>query len=53
MVRPIVLLATQSIIQVFAGYMDTIYGCMYILFTMFPQVFGESYQEKNGMACLN
>lgn len=53
MVRPFVLLATQPIIQVFAVYMAIIYGCMYILLTTFPQVFGDIYHETTGIASLN
>ncbi len=53
LVRPFVLLTTQPIIQVFAVYLAIIYGCMYILLTVFPQVFGEIYNEEPGIASLN
>ncbi|GAK67647.1 MFS multidrug transporter [Moesziomyces antarcticus] len=53
LVRPFVLLTTQPIIQVFAVYMAILYGCMYILLTVFPQVFGTIYNEEPGIASLN
>lgn len=53
MVRPFVLLATQPIIQVFAVYMAILYGCMYILLTVFAEVFGQIYNERPGIASLN
>ncbi|CBQ69386.1 related to MFS multidrug transporter [Sporisorium reilianum SRZ2] len=53
LVRPFVLLTTQPIIQVFSVYLAIIYGCMYILLTVFPRVFGEIYNEKPGIASLN
>lgn len=53
LVRPFVLLTTQPIIQVFAVYLAIIYGCMYVLLTVFPQVFGEIYNEEPGIASLN
>lgn len=52
-VRPVVLLSTQPIIQVFSLYIAIIYGCMYILLTVFPQTFGDIYGEKPGIASLN
>ncbi len=49
-VRPFELLTTQPIIQVFSMYMAIVYGCMYILLTVFPRVFGDIYGEDPGIA---
>ncbi|SOV07935.1 uncharacterized protein UDID_07116 [Ustilago sp. UG-2017a] len=53
MVRPFVLLETQPIIQVLAIYMAILYGCMYILLTVFAETFGKMYKERPGIASLN
>ncbi|SPO40368.1 related to MFS multidrug transporter [Pseudozyma flocculosa] len=53
LVRPFILLTTQPIIQVFSVFMMILYGCMYILLTVFPLVFEETYGERPGVASLN
>ncbi|SPO24007.1 related to MFS multidrug transporter [Ustilago trichophora] len=53
LVRPFVLLTTQPIIQVFSIYLAIIYGCMYVLLTVFAEVFGRIYNERPGIASLN
>ena len=53
LIRPFILLATQPIIQVLSAYMAVMYGCMYLLLTVFPVTFSEIYNERPGIASLN
>lgn len=53
LVRPIVLLTTQPIIQVFTLYQAILIGTYYILLVTFTRVFTETYLETTGIASLN
>ncbi|PWN49960.1 MFS general substrate transporter [Violaceomyces palustris] len=53
LIRPFILMATQPIIQALSIYMFILYGCMYLLLTVFPKVFEETYGERPGIASLN
>ncbi|KAN0062201.1 hypothetical protein ACQY0O_005381 [Thecaphora frezii] len=53
LVRPFILLTTQPIVQVLSALMTVLYGSMYILLTVFPSVFEQTYGEKPGVASLN
>ena len=53
LVRPIVLLTTQSIIVVLALYQAIIVGTFYILLVLFTRIFEETYNESLGIASLN
>lgn len=53
LVRPIVLLTTQPIIQVFTLYQAILIGTYYILLVTFTRVFTETYHETTGIASLN
>ncbi|KAG5724432.1 hypothetical protein E4T56_gene15885 [Termitomyces sp. T112] len=50
MVKPIVFLATEPIVQVFALYMAVLYGVLYLSITTFVEVFTGLYGETSGIA---
>ncbi|KAJ7715688.1 MFS general substrate transporter [Mycena metata] len=50
MVKPIVFLATEPIVQVFALYMAVLYGVLYLSLTTFVKVFTIQYNEGPGIA---
>ncbi|KAJ7776238.1 MFS general substrate transporter [Mycena metata] len=50
MVKPIVFLATEPIVQVFAIYMAVLYGVLYLSLTTFVKVFTIQYNEGPGIA---
>ncbi|KAJ7115598.1 MFS general substrate transporter [Mycena crocata] len=50
MVKPIVFLATEPIVQVFALYMAVLYGVLYLSLTTFVKVFTIQYNENLGIA---
>ncbi|KAJ7858270.1 MFS general substrate transporter [Mycena olivaceomarginata] len=50
MVKPIVFLATELIVQVFALYMAVLYGVLYLSLTTFVKVFTIQYSEGPGIA---
>ncbi|KAG7095089.1 hypothetical protein E1B28_005876 [Marasmius oreades] len=49
-VKPIVYLATEPIVQVFALYMAVLYGLLYLSLTTFVKVFTLQYGENSGIA---
>ncbi|KAJ7191568.1 MFS general substrate transporter [Mycena pura] len=50
MVKPLVFLATEPIVQVFALYMAVLYGVLYLSLTTFVKVFTIQYNEGSGIA---
>ncbi|KAF8890418.1 MFS general substrate transporter [Infundibulicybe gibba] len=50
MVKPLVFLATEPIVQVFALYMAVLYGVLYLSLTTFVKVFTDQYGETTGIA---
>ncbi|THU96909.1 MFS general substrate transporter [Dendrothele bispora CBS 962.96] len=50
MVKPIVFLLTEPIVQVFALYMAVLYGVLYLSLTTFVKVFTDQYGENSGIA---
>ncbi|KAJ7679300.1 MFS general substrate transporter [Mycena polygramma] len=50
MVKPMVFLATEPIVQVFALYMAVLYGVLYLSLTTFVKVFTLQYGEGTGIA---
>ncbi|KAJ7452836.1 MFS general substrate transporter [Mycena latifolia] len=50
MVKPIVFLSTEPIVQVFALYMAVLYGVLYLSLTTFVKVFTIQYNEGPGIA---
>ncbi|GLB33199.1 putative MFS polyamine transporter [Lyophyllum shimeji] len=50
MIKPIVFLATEPIVQVFALYMAVLYGVLYLSLTTFVKVFTDQYGETIGIA---
>ncbi|PWN92988.1 polyamine transporter 1 [Acaromyces ingoldii] len=53
LVRPIIMLTTQPIIQIFTLYQAVLVGTFYILLVTFTRVFTETYHESTGIASLN
>ncbi|TFK35100.1 MFS general substrate transporter [Crucibulum laeve] len=49
-VKPIIFLGTEPIVQVFAIYMAVLYGVLYLSLTTFVKVFTEQYGETTGIA---
>ena len=52
-VRPILLLGTQPIIQVLSLYMAYLYGLMYLLLTTFPALWTTTYKQSISVGGLN
>ncbi|KAJ7323828.1 MFS general substrate transporter [Mycena albidolilacea] len=50
MVKPIIFLATEPVVQVFALYMAVLYGVLYLTLTTFVKVFTLQYGEGPGIA---
>ncbi|PFH46378.1 hypothetical protein AMATHDRAFT_88360 [Amanita thiersii Skay4041] len=50
LITPLVFLATEPIVQVFALYMAVLYGVLYLSLTTFVKVFKEQYGESTGIA---
>ncbi|KAJ7662927.1 MFS general substrate transporter [Mycena rosella] len=50
MVKPMIFLATEPIVQVFALYMAVLYGVLYLSLTTFVKVFTLQYGEGTGIA---
>ncbi|KAK7444062.1 hypothetical protein VKT23_015459 [Stygiomarasmius scandens] len=50
MVKPIIFLLTEPIVQVFALYMAVLYGVLYLSLTTFVKVFTDQYGENSGIA---
>ncbi|KAJ6590506.1 MFS general substrate transporter [Mycena vulgaris] len=50
MVKPLVFLGTEPIVQVFALYMAVLYGVLYLSLTTFVKVFTIQYNEGTGLA---
>ncbi|KAF8075787.1 MFS general substrate transporter [Lyophyllum atratum] len=50
MIKPIVFLGTEPIVQVFALYMAVLYGVLYLSLTTFVKVFTDQYGETTGIA---
>ncbi|KAJ7916994.1 MFS general substrate transporter [Mycena leptocephala] len=50
MVKPLVFLATEPVVQVFALYMAVLYGVLYLTLTTFVKVFTLQYNEGTGIA---
>ena len=53
MVRPLLLLTTQPIVQVMCLYMAFIYGVMYLMLATFPDLWTRRYGEPLDLAGLN
>lgn len=53
MVKPLVFLGTEPIVQVFALYMAVLYGVLYLSLTTFVKVFTLQYGEGTGIAGLH
>ena len=53
LIRPFRLLATQPIVQAVAVYMAFVYGLMYLVFSTFPSVWAEAYNESAAIGGLN
>ncbi|KAA8648499.1 MFS transporter [Aspergillus tanneri] len=51
--RAALLLTTQPIVQVFALYNAFLYGIIYILYTIFPDLYTEVYHESEGIVGLH
>ncbi|KAK7062635.1 hypothetical protein VNI00_000123 [Paramarasmius palmivorus] len=52
-IKPIVFLGTEPIVQVFALYMAVLYGVLYLSLTTFVKVFTDQYDENVGVAGLH
>ncbi|KZV94680.1 MFS general substrate transporter [Exidia glandulosa HHB12029] len=50
MVKPLLFLATEPIVQVFALYMAVLYGVLYLTLTTFVEVWRVRYGEADGLA---
>ncbi|KAJ7595902.1 MFS general substrate transporter [Mycena floridula] len=50
MVKPLLFLSTEPIVQVFALYMAVLYGVLYLSLTTFVKVFTIQYNEGTGIA---
>ncbi|KAF5363756.1 hypothetical protein D9756_001106 [Leucocoprinus leucothites] len=50
MVKPVVFLFTEPIVQVFALYMAVLYGVLYLTMTSFVKVYTDQYGETTGLA---
>jgi len=53
LIRPLKMLATEPILQVFAIYQAILYGIMYLTLTTFATVWTETYHYQVGIAGLN
>ena len=53
LVRPSRMLATQPIVQVIALYMAYLFGLIYLIIAIFPQVWSDIYGESLGIGGLN
>ncbi|KAL2753113.1 hypothetical protein ACRALDRAFT_1083567 [Sodiomyces alcalophilus JCM 7366] len=53
LVRPFIMLGTQPVLQVTAGYRAYLYGLMYLVLASFPMVWMEIYDQEPGPASLN
>lgn len=51
--RPFRMLFSQLIVQILALYMTYLYGMIYLLFSTFPSLFAEKYNERPGIQGLN
>ncbi|MCJ1299263.1 hypothetical protein MMC08_002055 [Hypocenomyce scalaris] len=52
-IRPLILLGTQPIVQVLALYMAYLFGIMYLVLTSFPTLWGTYYGETTEIGGLN
>ncbi|ROT36120.1 MFS general substrate transporter [Sodiomyces alkalinus F11] len=53
LVRPFIMLGTQPVLQVTAGYRAYLYGLMYLVLASFPTVWMDIYHQEPGPASLN
>ena len=53
LIRPFRLLGTQPIVQAVAVYLAFIYGLMYLIFSTFPSVWAQAYNESAAIGGLN
>lgn len=53
LIRPVYFLATQSIIQLLSLYAAFIYGTTYLIFSTFPTMWEQHYEEKKDIASLH
>lgn len=51
--RPLILIATQPIVQVLACYMAFLYGLIYLLISTFPVLWSDRYGQPVGTGSLN